>query len=124
MYDKPGRPLPVFRKLTWGDDAYEIKSREHRDVFDTIVLTDGLGELLGSQDREIELPVRLLSPENRRLKYCTRLVKARISADPAKYKGILQVRFQRGLLHPAHWSIEVISEEEGLLQVSSGAALS
>ena len=95
MYDKPARPMPCFKKLTWGDDTYAIKAREGKDVYDTIVLSDGLSELLSEQDREIDLSVRLLSPENRRLKYCTRLVKAKISSDAKKYGAVLQVRFQR-----------------------------
>lgn len=118
MYEKPARRLPVHKPFTWGEDAYEIKKRENRGVYDTIILDDSLDKILGQQDKELALSVRLLSPENRRLKYCYRLVRARISKDPKKYQDILLIRSQRGLLFPGNWSIEIIEMTKELQMVT------
>jgi len=117
MYEKPAPRLPVHKAFTWGEDAYQIKQREGREVYDTIILADSLDELIPQQDKEIMLSIRLLTPENRRMKYCTRLVKAKISRDPKKYRDILLVRSQRGLLFRGYWSIEVLEVQKGLQMV-------
>lgn len=118
MYEKPARRLPVHKPFTWGEDAYEIKRKEKREVYDTIILDDSLDKMLGQQDREVGLSIRLLSPENRRLKYCCRLVKAKISKNLKKYRDILLIRSQRGLLFPENWSIEIIEMTKDLQMVT------
>lgn len=124
MYEKPSRRLEVHKPFTYGDDAYAIKEREGREVYDTIIESDDLGSILAKVDLEGTHVVRLLSPENRRMKYCTRVVTAKVSSDPTKYRDRLHVRFQRGLLHPKPWSIEIAEIHEGMLMVPEGATKS
>jgi hypothetical protein len=118
MHERPNRRLAVHKGFNWGEDPYEVKKREKREVYDTIILDDSLEKLLHEQDREITFSIRLLAPENRRLKYCFRMVKARISKDPKKYKDILSVRSQRGLLFPGNWSIEILEMTKELQWVA------
>lgn len=120
MYKRPGRRLEVHLPFTFGDDAYAIKEREGRDVYDTIILSDNLAPLLALQDKEAIHAVRLLTPDNRRYKYGTKVVLAKVSQDLTKYKDRLHVMYQRGLLHPKPWSIEIIREEKGMLVVPPG----
>lgn len=120
MYKRPGRRLDVHLPFTFGDDTYAIKEKEGRDVYDTIILSDTIDNLLTLQDKETILAVRVLTPENRRYKYCTRVVLTKISQDPTKYNDRLHVLYQRGLLHPKPWSIEIIREERGMLVVPPG----
>lgn len=123
MYERPAPRLEVHKKFTFGPDTYELKELEGRDVYDTIILADDISPLLPQQDQEITLAVRLLTPENRRMKYCTRVVRCRISSDPTKYSARLHVRYQRGLLHPEPWSIEILEVLPELLTVEADASL-
>lgn len=123
MYEKPANRLEAHKKFTFGPDTYELKKQEGRDVYDVIILSDTIDELVVKQEQEITLAVRLLTPENRRLKYCTRVVRARISSDPVKYSNRLHVLFQRGLLHPKPWSIDIIKEIPGLLTMEADSTM-
>ena len=123
MYEKPANRLEAHKKYTFGPDTYELKKQEGRDVYDVIILSDSIDELVGQQDQEITLAVRLLTPENRKLKYCTRVVSARISNDPTRYSDRLHVLFQRGLLHPKPWSIDIIRELPGLLTIEADSTM-
>ena len=114
MHERPTRRLAVHKGFNWGEDAYEVKKREGREVYDTIILDDSVDKLLGEQDKETKFSVRLLAPEDRRTKYCFRMVKAKISQDPKKYKDILFVRSQRGLLFSGHWSVEILEMSKDL----------
>ncbi|MDO8724018.1 MAG: hypothetical protein Q7J31_17585 [Syntrophales bacterium] len=122
MYEKPSRRLEVHKPFTYGDDAYAIKEREGREVYDMIIEADDIGPILAKVDQKETHVVRLLSPENRRMKYCTRVVTAKVSSDPTKYRDRLHIRFQRGLLHPKPWSIEITKIQEGMLVVPQGTA--
>lgn len=112
--------MAIHKGFNWGEDTYEIKKRENREVYDTIILDDSLDNLLGEQDKEITFTVRLLAPEDRRTKYCFRTVNARISRESEKYKDILFVRSQRGLLFPNSWSIEVMEMSQDLQRFAPG----
>ena len=70
MHERPTNRLAIHKGFNWGEDTYEIKKRENREVYDTIILDDSLDNLLGEQDKEITFTVRLLAPEDRRTKYC------------------------------------------------------
>lgn len=118
MHERPNRRLAVHKGFSWGEDTYQVKQREGREVYDTIILDDSPDKLLQEQDKEVTFSIRLLAPENRRLKYCFRMVRARISKDPKKYKDILFVRSQRGLLFPGHWSIEILEMYQDLQWVA------
>ncbi len=123
MYEKPANRLDVHKKLTLGPDTYELKKQEGREVYDVIILSDNIDEFNSKQEQEITLAIRLLTPEDRKLKYCTRVVSARISSDPVKYRDRLHVRFQRGLLHPKPWSIDIIGELPGLLTMDADSTM-
>ncbi|MBI1987303.1 MAG: phenylphosphate carboxylase subunit gamma [Nitrospinae bacterium] len=118
MHERPNRRLAVHKGFGWGEDAYEIKQREGREVYDTIILDDSLDKLLQEQEKEVTFSIRLLAPENRRMKYCFRMVKARISKDAKRYPDILLIRSQRGLLFPGNWSIEVLEMYKDLQWVA------
>lgn len=118
MHERPTRRLAVHKGFNWGEDAYEVKKKEGREVYDTIILDDSVDKLLREQDQETTFSVRLLAPEDRRMKYCFRMVKAKISKDPRKYKDILFVRSQRGLLFPGNWSVEILEMTKDLQWVA------
>lgn len=118
MHERPNRRLAVHKGFSWGEDAYEIKQREGREVYDTIILDDSLDKLSQEQDKEVTFSIRLLAPENRRMKYCFRMVRARISKDPKRYPDILLIRSQRGLLFPGNWSIEILEMYKDLQWVA------
>lgn len=119
MYERPSNRLSIHKGFTFGPDPYELKRMEGREVVDTIILADSIAEISKQQDQEILLAIRLLTPANRKLKYCTRVVLALISSDATKYPERLHVRYQRGLLHPEPWSIKIIEERPGLLTVDA-----
>lgn len=121
MYENPANRLEVHKAFTFGPEPYELKQRDDREVYDTIILSDKISEIEGQQDREMLVAIRLLTPENRRVKYCTRVVRALVSSDPTKYRDRLHIRYQRGLLHPKPWSIEIAEELPGLLTVEADA---
>ncbi len=121
MYERPANRLEVHKAYTLGPDVEELKKAEGRNVYDTIILADSIDFLRELEDQETTLAIRLLTPEDRRMKYCTRVVQCRVSGDPAKYSGRLHILFQRGLWHPKCWSIEVIAEQSGLLVAEASA---
>lgn len=73
--------------------------------YDTFVLTD-LSEL--SEVKEIEIPVRLLTPGPR--KYTGKYVRALVSSSPDAYPDRLWIRSQKGFLYPQPWSIKIVEE--------------
>lgn len=121
MYERPANRLAVHKAYTLGPDVEELKEAEGRNVYDTIILADSIDPLRELEDQEITLAIRLLTPEDRRMKYCTRVMQCRVSSDPAKYSGRLHILYQRGLWHPKSWSIEVIREQPGLLVAEASA---
>ncbi|MDO8785291.1 MAG: hypothetical protein Q7J12_03650, partial [Syntrophales bacterium] len=58
-------------------------------------------------DGEVDIAIRELTPENRKKKYRTRYVRAKISKNPENMPDgdILRLRWQRGRLHPEIWAI-------------------
>jgi phenylphosphate carboxylase gamma subunit len=76
-------------------------------VYDTFVLKD-----LSSvpEDQEMEFIVRDLSPEDRRYKYRSAYVLAKVSKSESKYPDRLWVRLGRGQLQEKPWSIKIIKE--------------
>lgn len=120
MYERRPNKLAVHKDLAFAEvEAYDLKAKEKRDVYDTFILDDNLGPLQAVEDQVTTLAVRELTPSDRRKKYRTVVVECKVSSDPKKYKDILQVRFQRGLLHPEPWSIEIIKRLPGLLVVKA-----
>lgn len=123
MYEKPSNRLDVHKKFTFGPDPSELKKQEGREVYDVIILSDSIDELTTKQNQETTLAIRLLTPKDRKMRYCTRVVSAMISSDPTKYRDRLHVRYQRGLLHPKPWSIEIVKELEGLMTMEVDATM-
>jgi hypothetical protein len=123
MYEKPANRLDVHKNYTFGPDTYELKQQEGREVYDVIILSDAIDEVITQQDQEISLAIRLLTPTDRKLKYCTRVVQCLISSDPTKYRDRLHVRYQRGLLHPKPWSIDIIKEGTGLMTLEADSTM-
>jgi len=121
MYERPANRLEVHKAYALSPDVEELRKAEGRDAYDTIILTDSIEPLRALEDQETILAVRLLTPEDRRLKYCTRVVRCRVSSHSAKYSGRLHVLFQRGLWDPKPWSIEIMGEEPGLLVAEATA---
>lgn len=120
MYERRPNKLAVHRDLAFAEiESYDLKAKEKRDVYDTFVLEDSLAPLQAVEDKVTTLAIRELTPADRRKKYKTTVVECLVSSDPKKYKDILQVRFQRGLLHPEPWSIEVKKRLPGLLVVKA-----
>lgn len=58
---------------------------------------------------EIEIAIRELTPENPRMKYRTRYVRAIID-KPKEGTDTLLLRWQRGRLHPETFSIKITKE--------------
>lgn len=123
MYEKPSNRLDVHKNFTFGPDPNELKKQEGREVYDVIILSDSIDELTSKQNQEVTLAIRLLTPKDRKMRYCTRVVSAMISSDPTKYRDRLHVRFQRGLLHPKPWSIEIVKELEGLMTMEADSTI-
>jgi hypothetical protein len=76
--------------------------------YDTFILTDL--NALPDEQRNIELIIRDLNPEERREKYRSCFAKVHISKDPDRYPGLLWIRLGRGQLQDKPWSIEVLEE--------------
>lgn len=75
--------------------------------YDTFILT----ELEAfPEDQEMEIIVRDLTPEDRRYKYRSAYVLAKISKSDSKYPDRLWVRLGRGQLQEKPWSIQIIKE--------------
>jgi len=75
--------------------------------YDTFILTD-LSKV--PEDQEMELIVRDLSPEDRRYKYRSAYVLAKVSKSESKYPDRLWVRLGRGQLQEKPWSIQIAKE--------------
>ena len=75
--------------------------------FDTFVLTD-LGMV--SEDKEMELILRELTPKDRRYKYRSFYATALVSKSEAKYPDRLWIRLGRGQLQEKPWSVKIIKE--------------
>ena len=76
--------------------------------YDTFILTDPAA--LPDEQKNIELIIRDLNPEDRREKYRGCFAKAHISKDQDRYPGRLWIRLGRGQLQDNPWSIEVLEE--------------
>ncbi len=75
--------------------------------YDTFVLTDPSSV---PEDKETELILRELTPEDKRYKYRSFFAMALISKSEAKYPDRLWVRLGRGQLQEKPWSIKIIKE--------------
>ncbi len=75
--------------------------------YDTFVLTD---LALVPEDKEMEIIIRDLTPEDRRYKYRSTFAMAMVSKSESKYPDLLWVRLGRGQLQEKPWSIKVIKE--------------
>jgi len=78
-----------------------------RKEYDTFVLTDL--QLL-PEDKEVEVIIRDLSPEDRRYKYRSAYVSAILSKSESTYPDRLWIRLGRGQLQEKPWSIKVLKE--------------
>lgn len=78
-----------------------------RKEYDTFVLTDL--QLL-PEDKEMEVIIRDLSPEDRRYKYRSAYVSAILSKSESTYPDRLWIRLGRGQLQEKPWSIKVLKE--------------
>ncbi len=63
-------------------------------------------------EMEVSIAIRELTPDDRRLKYKTRYVKALVSKSKEKIEGadVLYLRWQRGRLQPGNWYIKILEE--------------
>jgi phenylphosphate carboxylase gamma subunit len=75
--------------------------------YDTFILTD-LSAV--PEDQEMEIIVRDLTPPDRRYKYRSAYVLAKVSKSESKYPDRLWVRLGRGQLQEKPWSIQIIKE--------------
>jgi hypothetical protein len=75
--------------------------------FDTFVLTD---PGMVSEDKEMELILRELTPKDRRYKYRSFYATAQVSKSEAKYPDRLWIRLGRGQLQEKPWSVKIIKE--------------
>ena len=75
--------------------------------YDTFILK----ELdLVPEDQEMEMIVRELNPPDRRCKYRSLYVLAKVSKSESKYTDRLWVRLGKGQLQEKPWSIQLIKE--------------
>jgi hypothetical protein len=75
--------------------------------FDTFVLTD---PGMVSEDKEMELILRELTPKDRRYKYRSFYATALVSKSEVKYPDRLWIRLGRGQLQEKPWSVKIIKE--------------
>ncbi|TDA65511.1 MAG: hypothetical protein D9V47_13355 [Clostridia bacterium] len=93
------------------DDVITHGSKERRVVmareYDTFVDNPD-----GFEAGEIDVAVRELTPDDRRKKYLTRYVRAKVAPSEEELPGsdILWLRWQRGRVFPRPWRIQVIRE--------------
>jgi len=78
-----------------------------RKEYDTFILTE-LSEF--PEDKEMEIIVRDLNPEDRRYKYRSTFAIVKISKSESKYPDRLWVRLGRGQLQEQPWSVQIIKE--------------
>lgn len=74
------------------------------------IFVDNLSDLV--EGKEIDIACRELSPDNRRKKFKTIYVLAKVSSSPDKLPDAdrLWIRFSMGALHPKPWAIKIIKE--------------
>ncbi len=75
--------------------------------YDTFILSDLSGV---SEDQEMEMILRDLTPADRRYKYRSFYASAIVSRSESKYPDLLWVRLGRGQLQEKPWSIKIIKE--------------
>jgi len=78
-----------------------------RKEYDTYVLTD---PALVTDDKEMEMILRDLTPSDRRYKYRSFFASAMVSRDEAKYPDKLWIRLGRGQLQDKPWSVKIVKE--------------
>lgn len=78
-----------------------------RKEYDTFVLID---PAMVPEEKEMELIVRDLTPEDRRYKYRSAYVTALVSKSESKYPDRLWIRLGRGQLQEKPWSIKILKE--------------
>jgi len=67
-----------------------------------------------TEDKEMELIVRELTPKDRRYKYRSFYALALLSKSETKYPDQLWIRLGRGQLQEKPWSIKIIKEIDKL----------
>jgi phenylphosphate carboxylase gamma subunit len=82
-----------------------------RKEYDTFILTD---LAMVTEDKEMELIVRELTPKDRRYKYRSFYALALLSKSETKYPDQLWIRLGRGQLQEKPWSIKIIKEIDKL----------
>jgi hypothetical protein len=75
--------------------------------YDTFILSD---PGLISEDQEMELIMRELTPKDRRYKYRSFYATVLVSRSEAKYPDRLWIRLGRGQLQEKPWSVKIIKE--------------
>jgi hypothetical protein len=75
--------------------------------YDTFILSD---PGLISEDQEMELIMRELTPKDRRYKYRSFYATVLVSRSEAKYPDRLWIRSGRGQLQEKPWSIKILKE--------------
>ncbi len=76
--------------------------------YDTYILTDI--NAVPDDQKNIELIIRDLNPQDPRFKYNSCFAKANVSKDKSRYPDALWVRLGRGQLQDEPWSIEVLEK--------------
>jgi len=75
--------------------------------YDTFILSD---PALLSEDQEMELIVRDLTPADRKYKYRSFYASVLVSKSESKYPDRLWIRLGRGQLQEKPWSIKILKE--------------
>jgi len=75
--------------------------------YDTFILSD---PGLISEDQEMELIMRELTPKDRRYKYRSFYATVLVSRSEAKYPDRLWIRLGRGQLQEKPWSVKILKE--------------
>ena len=75
--------------------------------YDTFILTD---PAMVAEDKEMEMILRELTPNDRRYKYRSFYAMAQVSRSEAKYPDRLWIRLGRGQLQDKPWSVKIIKE--------------
>ena len=83
------------------------REKLERREFDTFILTD---PGMVSEDKEMELILRELTPKDKRYKYRSFYAMALISKSETKYPDRLWVRLGRGQLQEKPWSVKIVKE--------------
>lgn len=76
--------------------------------YDTYILTDI--NAVPDDQKNIELIIRDLNPEDPRFKYNSCFAKVNVSKDKSRYPDTLWIRLGRGQLQDEPWSIEVLEK--------------